>query len=231
MYKKRKNLHKLAILVLNTLLILATLFTIFFASIGYYRWRFSNGSNVKYSVSLSRIYSEGICINTSIIDFESCNEIVEFENFESSKSLNNIIPSSFSSKSIKNIIMDIKNASLILTCLIATYLVFLSFSTLFLILQEYMNNKRYAHIFSIILMGTSILFITSGLFYWMLMHISWGKILRTDNSNVSIKVIYHSLGLGYYILVGILLITLIELIVLIRKLPKNREYSNYSLIS
>ncbi|OII74649.1 uncharacterized protein cubi_00202 [Cryptosporidium ubiquitum] len=201
----------------------------FFANIGYYRWGFSNGSNVKYSVSLNRIYSEGVCINTSIIDFESCTEIIEFENFESSKSFNNI--SSFSSKSIKNIIMDIKNASLILTCLIATYLAFLSFSTLVLLIQEYINNKRYAHIFSIILIGVSILFIKSGLFYWMLMHISWGKILKTDSSNVSIQVTYHSLGSGFYILVGILLLTLIELIILIKILPKDREYSKYSLIS
>ncbi|KAH8584696.1 uncharacterized protein ELE39_000647 [Cryptosporidium sp. chipmunk genotype I] len=230
MQKKRENFYKFAILILNSVLILTTLFTIFFFNIGYYIWGFSNGSIVKYSVCLNRISSEGVCINTSIIDFENCSEIIEFDNFGSSKTLNSITSNS-STKSIKNTIANIKNASLILTCLVTTYLAFLSFSTLVLLIKEYLFNKRYAHIFSIVLMGVSALFIKSGLFYWILMHISWKKILRTDNKVATIQTIYHSLGSGYYILVGILLLTLIELVILIKILPKDREYGEYSLIS
>lgn len=225
MYKKGENLYKLSILLLNILLIFATLFTILFVNVGYYRWGFSNGSNVKYSVRLSNIYSEGVCINTSIADFESCSEIIEFENFKLNKLPSSISSSSHYINSIKDIIVNIKSASLILTCTIVAYLVFLSFSTLVLLIKEYIYNKRYAHIFSVILIGISILFITSGLFYWVFMHISWGKTLRIGSRNVTIQVIYHTLGSGYYILAGILLITLIELIILFKILPKDREYS------
>ncbi|CUV04150.1 unnamed protein product [Cryptosporidium hominis] len=230
MQKKRENLHKLAILILNSLLILATFFTIFFLNIGYYRWGFSNGSNVKYSVCLNRIYSEGVCINTSVIDFENCTEIIEFDNFGSSKTLNSVATNSLT-KSIKNTIISIQNASLILTCLIATYLAFLSFSTLILLIKEYLHNKRYAHIFSIILMGASVLFIKSGLLYWISMHFSWGKTFRTENNSATIQKIYHSLGSGFYTLIGILSLTFAELIVLIKILPRDHEYSKYSLIS
>ncbi|KAJ1611269.1 hypothetical protein OIY81_1591 [Cryptosporidium canis] len=228
---KRESLRKLLILLLNIILIFATLFTILFLNVGYYRWGFSNGSNVKYSVCLNRIYSEAICINTSIADFEGCSEMIELENFKSNNIPSSILSSPHSIDSIKNIIVNIKSASLTLTCLIVAYLVFLSFSTLVLLIKDYIYNKRYAHIFSVILIGISILFITSGLVYWILMHISWGKTLRIGNNNVTIQVIYHSLASGYYIFVGVLLITLIELIILFKILPDDREYSKYSLIS
>lgn len=231
MYKKREILYKLSILLLNILLIFATLFTVLFLNVGYYRWGFSNGSKVKYIVRLNSIYSESVCIITSIADFEKCSEIIEFENFKLNELPSSIASSSHPINSIKDIIVNIKSSSLIFTCLIVAYLVFLSFSTLVLLIEEYIYNKRYAHIFSVILIGISILFITSGLFYWILMHMSWGKTLIIGNKNVTIQAIYHTLGSGYYILIGVLLITLLEFIIQFKISPKDREYSKYSLIS